>query len=410
MEKKTMGGFIAALRKANGMTQKDLAEKLNVSDKTVSRWERDDGAPDLSVIPAIAEVFDVTCDELLRGERKSPTDRAEMTDCTDTSPKGEKQRQRLLKSTLTKYKNLTYIVKGIIVTGLLVALICNFAFNRAILGFLFGAIFYVAGIVCQIVFVNVFSSKVEDAELDEESLYDYKKKVILTAEKSIRLSAFFIGFTLPLPRRVPFPLSLTFPWSTKAGGFFLYGIIFAVVFKVIGDLILCYVNKKLVKKGELRFTAKDLENYKHNRKLKLKCFISFVVIFGITAASRVYGSAHIWGTEIQCSSHYVTYDDYQEIAEFLEQEESTRTEQEFTYYDGNDIELAYYEVQSLKWPEGYQQYNPYEIEMPITVIKNEHLDNAAEKVRTINTLYLTLYPVELLVVLVIYFKKRAVVI
>ena len=66
MEKKTIGGFIAALRKANGMTQKDLAERLNVSDKTVSRWERDDGAPDLAAIPAIAEIFGVTCDELLR--------------------------------------------------------------------------------------------------------------------------------------------------------------------------------------------------------------------------------------------------------------------------------------------------------------------------------------------------------
>lgn len=72
MEKKTIGGFISALRKANGMTQKELAEQLNVSDKTVSRWERDDGTPDLSVIPAIAEIFDVTCDELLRGERKAP--------------------------------------------------------------------------------------------------------------------------------------------------------------------------------------------------------------------------------------------------------------------------------------------------------------------------------------------------
>ena len=74
MEKKTIGGFIAALRKVNGMTQKDLAERLNVSDKTVSRWERDDGAPDLTVIPVIAEIFNVTCDKLLRGERKSPTE------------------------------------------------------------------------------------------------------------------------------------------------------------------------------------------------------------------------------------------------------------------------------------------------------------------------------------------------
>ena len=71
MEKKTIGQFIAILRKANGMTQKDLAEKLNVSDKAVSRWERDECAPDLSLIPVIAEIFQVTTDELLRGERKN---------------------------------------------------------------------------------------------------------------------------------------------------------------------------------------------------------------------------------------------------------------------------------------------------------------------------------------------------
>ena len=84
----------------HGMTQKDLAEWLNVSDKTVSCWERDDGAPNLAAIPAIAEIFGVTCDELLRGERKSPTERAEVTEETETTPKAEKQRQRLLKSTL----------------------------------------------------------------------------------------------------------------------------------------------------------------------------------------------------------------------------------------------------------------------------------------------------------------------
>lgn len=69
MERKSMGAFIAVLRKAQGMTQRQLAEKLNVSDKTVSRWERDEGSPDLSVIPVLAEIFSVSCDELLRGER-----------------------------------------------------------------------------------------------------------------------------------------------------------------------------------------------------------------------------------------------------------------------------------------------------------------------------------------------------
>ena len=80
MEQKTIGKFITALRKANGMTQKDLADQLNVSDKTVSRWERDEGAPDLAMIPVIAEIFGVTCDELLRGERKSPAERKLMSE------------------------------------------------------------------------------------------------------------------------------------------------------------------------------------------------------------------------------------------------------------------------------------------------------------------------------------------
>lgn len=62
MEKKTIGSFIAALRKANGLTQKELAEKLNVSDKAVSRWERDECYPDLTMIPALAEIFGVSCD------------------------------------------------------------------------------------------------------------------------------------------------------------------------------------------------------------------------------------------------------------------------------------------------------------------------------------------------------------
>lgn len=135
MEKKTIGGFIAALRKANGMTQKDLAERLNVSDKTVSRWERDDGTPDLAAIPVIAEIFGVTCDELLRGARKSPTERAETMEENEPTPKGEKQRQRILKTTLSQYQNRTYIAMGISVVGMIAALICNMAFLKAVLGF-----------------------------------------------------------------------------------------------------------------------------------------------------------------------------------------------------------------------------------------------------------------------------------
>lgn len=198
MEKKTIGSFITALRKANGMTQKDLAEQLNVSDKTVSRWERDDGAPDLTLIPVIAEIFDVTCDELLRGERKSPAERDEISPENELSQKGEKQRQHLLKSKFSQYKNFTYIAMGISVVGVLAALVCNLAFMEAILGFFLGALFFVASIVCQAVFVNNVFLSVEDSGLDERALSVFKRKVLNLAEKSIGLTVAFIGFTLPL--------------------------------------------------------------------------------------------------------------------------------------------------------------------------------------------------------------------
>ncbi|MBQ7295242.1 MAG: helix-turn-helix transcriptional regulator [Clostridia bacterium] len=73
MANKSMGSFLSELRKEKGITQKELAEFLNVSDKTVSHWECDKYSPDISVIPILAEFFGVTCDELLKGERNAPT-------------------------------------------------------------------------------------------------------------------------------------------------------------------------------------------------------------------------------------------------------------------------------------------------------------------------------------------------
>ena len=94
MEKKTIGKFIAVLRKANGMTQKDLGDRLFVSDKTVSRWERDECDPELSLIPAIAEIFGITTDELLRGERNNP-DTLEHQSDDDTIKQKKKSEKQL---------------------------------------------------------------------------------------------------------------------------------------------------------------------------------------------------------------------------------------------------------------------------------------------------------------------------
>ena len=70
MENKTMGEIISALRKEKGMTQRDLAEKLNVSDKAVSKWERNVACPDIQNIPKLAEILGISVDELINAQPK----------------------------------------------------------------------------------------------------------------------------------------------------------------------------------------------------------------------------------------------------------------------------------------------------------------------------------------------------
>lgn len=66
MKQSTLGSCIRALRIQNNMTQLQLADKLGVTDKAVSKWERDLSYPDISLFPAIADVLGTTIDGLLR--------------------------------------------------------------------------------------------------------------------------------------------------------------------------------------------------------------------------------------------------------------------------------------------------------------------------------------------------------
>ena len=67
MEKQSLGSTIAALRHGRRMTQRELAEHLSVSDKTVSKWERGESLPDVTLLPPLAEALGVSVDTLLAG-------------------------------------------------------------------------------------------------------------------------------------------------------------------------------------------------------------------------------------------------------------------------------------------------------------------------------------------------------
>ena len=168
MEAKTMGSFLAALRKAAGMTQRELAEQLHVSDKAVSRWERDECAPDLALIPVIAEIFSVTCDELLRGGR----DRG---DQTGDPAKADKQRQWILRRTRSKFISHTLLALLGPALGAVAAAGAVLGFLRAVLGFWLGAAGCLVGAVVQLVLWNgAVLSLSDDRAGDEAALCRYE--------------------------------------------------------------------------------------------------------------------------------------------------------------------------------------------------------------------------------------------
>ena len=71
MDQKKIGSFLRELRREQGITQEQFAEKLGVSARTVSRWETGSNMPDISLLSEIADFYDVGIPEIIAGERKS---------------------------------------------------------------------------------------------------------------------------------------------------------------------------------------------------------------------------------------------------------------------------------------------------------------------------------------------------
>ena len=82
MESQTMGQTIAKLRKEQGMTQKDLAERMHVTDKAVSKWERDLSCPDIASLPQLAQELNISVETLMN--ISNPTPSSPVRTVTDT--------------------------------------------------------------------------------------------------------------------------------------------------------------------------------------------------------------------------------------------------------------------------------------------------------------------------------------
>ena len=419
MEKKTIDGLIAALRKANGMTQKDLAEQLNVSDKTVSRWERDDGAPDLSVFPVIAEIFDITCDELLRGERKSPQQQETTPENTPT-PKGEKQRQRLLAVSLSKYKTRSMIAICLALVGLLAAMAFNFGFNRAYLGFLAGCVFYLAAAAGQAIFVNGAFLSVDE----EEDTGDFKRQVIVLAEGVWVLTAVLLFVCLPL---------VLFVYDSHAGmtggAWLRRGCVFGLSGLNLCAIVLWLVNGQLVRRGV--YTPKA--NFSHNHRWQRTCALVLTVLLALTLACQ-------WGLNqfagIRELAEWDSFDNVNNFKTYIESDVEyernfyvginsapvAQPDQTIIYYDAHGNVIPVEEALTEHLYEGskivltYVRRNEAVRDIRYSIKNGEILfletltwDNyyrACAQLNTFNTLFFCAYAVEHVLAILLYFVKR----
>ncbi|MFQ9516198.1 MAG: helix-turn-helix domain-containing protein [Eubacterium sp.] len=133
MDAKKFGTFIAQCRKEKGMTQSELANKINVTDKAISRWERGIGFPDINTIEPLADALHLNVLEVMKSER------IEMENCS------EKDAIDLMKSTKeitmkNRNQELTATVLAIFTTIIVALLLWIAAFANFLGSIFWGAI------------------------------------------------------------------------------------------------------------------------------------------------------------------------------------------------------------------------------------------------------------------------------
>lgn len=129
MEKQTLGRMISSLRKERGMTQLELAEKMGVTDKAVSKWERELSYPDINSIPKLAEIFEISVDELMQVkiETKKNMNSNKAGEIVETALKGIGIAMGVAVTVLSVLgeieANTAFIMLGIGLTGISIALL-----------------------------------------------------------------------------------------------------------------------------------------------------------------------------------------------------------------------------------------------------------------------------------------------
>lgn len=123
MNQTEIGKFIARCRKEKKLTQAQLAEKLNITDRAVSKWETGKSMPDSSIMLELCEILGITVNELLSGEEIGMESYEKKADENLIALKRKEE------NSMTKNVIIFLLYSVILLTGIMVCLICNLAIS-----------------------------------------------------------------------------------------------------------------------------------------------------------------------------------------------------------------------------------------------------------------------------------------
>lgn len=187
MEKQSIGKFIAVMRKSKGLTQQQLADMVRVSNKTVSKWETEESYPDINLIPVLAEIFEISCDELLKG--KIINNHADLELLPDGG-KSLKLAQNFSKKAMLLFKSFTLINILIPILGKALLLIMCLAYYELV-GVIVDIVLIAIAIVLQIINIS-FSINKLSIDGEQFSQIDANNKRTIYNLSFVQLSVCFV--------------------------------------------------------------------------------------------------------------------------------------------------------------------------------------------------------------------------
>ena len=368
-----------------------------VSDKTISHWERDESVPDISLIPVIAEIFSVSCDELLKGERKPAKEQSQNV---ETAHKNGKQLKFLLEKRFTTFKIQTLISLCVQLVGLAFSAFAYYTFGWNM--FFVELIFTFISLCCILVFHILYKHSISSEEFDRDTVSEYynKEKVMFYFFLIILVS--LQAFSLPeILNYSLLPSSIVFSFSA-----FVFGLL---VLKVSGifDFI------KLIKR-KIHF-----KNYKLFKLRVTVILITVALLFG----------GHCFIDNLKSSlykpAETVSFTDVKEFRKYMETEKNLPEKYKTDYLiqeeeavfdkDGYKVEeCSYYLGNGEKLPISFRWKNltvyDYRVETSydgyeILVTTFEAIYNRNVKINSANYLYAYI-PVLLLCAVWFYNKKK----